>query len=237
MDIKPALEAVEAIRGTVPVREQANFDAELATRLGFVSEAAGPVAVEGAQAEVTTPVEAPADVLSLLSPEQQTRAESVIAIMAETFGIDAKNVRLVLEDTPETGKRAVAIDASPNGQYGGSWNKVTKERQKESGEFTLDVDGTQVDALAGTTDTAYRAMITDAKARGVDPLPDSYQLSEQNDQPWTYTMLTGELLTADGGVRIRRVRDGGVDGCVFLPDRGRRTRRVRPAVVVAQLES
>lgn len=57
MDVKGALEAVEAIRGTVPLSEQANFDAELATRLGLVSEAAGTVAVEGAR-QAETEVEA-----------------------------------------------------------------------------------------------------------------------------------------------------------------------------------
>jgi len=45
VDAKSALEAVEAIRGTVPAEELPTFDAELTARFAVVGEAAGTVAV------------------------------------------------------------------------------------------------------------------------------------------------------------------------------------------------
>ena len=234
MDFKPAAEAIEAIIGTIPINQRPELFGKLQDTY---PEHLGPVAINGAQAEETAVPEAPANVDMLLSPEQLEYASKVVAAMTEKFGIDCKDIRFVAVDSLEHGKQVVAIDTTPNGLRKGSWNKVTKERQKEGGEFTIDIDGIAVDALSGTTDSAYRAMIADAKARGISPLPDSYELSQLNSGPWAWTMLTGEQLTAGGRVQLRRVNDGGVDRRVAFPDIGRRILRVRPAVVVAQLES
>lgn len=237
MDANEGLGLVDFAEQNMPAEELETFRRGVAARvieLGFAESLPE-------QAAVTAAPEAPVSVETLLSPEQLGYADKVANAMTEKFGIDRENIRFVAVDSPEHGKQVVAVDASPNGLRKGSWNKVTKERQKEAGEFMLDVDGdgAQVDALSGTTDAAYRAMIADAKARGVNPLPDSYALSQQkeNGEPWTWTMLTGEPLTADGGVQIRGVPGGGVYGYLFRPDSGNRALRVRPAVVVAQLES
>ena len=66
MDIEHALEAVEAIRGTVPVEEHLAFDAELANRLGLASEAVGPLATtEALNSEVVPVPEAITDTTDL----------------------------------------------------------------------------------------------------------------------------------------------------------------------------
>jgi hypothetical protein len=174
---------------------------------------------------------------SLLSPEDAAHATKVVDAMAEKLSIERENIRLVLVETEEHGKQVVAIDASPNGQYGGSYNQVKSERAKKKGKYNITVDGSKIDTLAGTNDAAYRAMIADTKTQGTDLLPDSSPLSQENGEPWTATMLTGEPLTAGGDVRVRCVGDGKVDGGVYRPGYGHRLLRVRPAVVVAQLES
>jgi hypothetical protein len=39
---------------------------------------------------------------------------------------------------------------------------------------------------------AYEALIRELKARGASLLPDSREVAEGGDQPWTCTLLTGE---------------------------------------------
>lgn len=189
------------------------------------------------QAEATVTPEAPVGAETLLSPEQKAHADLVVATMSESLGLGRENIRLVVTDSPEHGKQVVAVDASPNGRYVGSYNGIPGRREAKPDCFMLDIAGQKVDALAGTTDAAYRAMIADAKARGVKLLPDSYALSQENGEPWTWTMLTGEELTADGDVQFRRVDGGGVYGGIAGPGSDDRGLRVRPAAVVAQLES
>lgn len=49
-----------------------------------------------------------------------------------------------------------------------------------------------LDTCAGMTWIAYEALIRELKARGASPLPDSREVAEGGDQPWTCTLLTGE---------------------------------------------
>jgi uncharacterized protein (DUF2267 family) len=90
MDRGQAIEAarvtIEAIRSTVPVEEQANFDAELANQLGLVSESVGPLATTEALAEsVTDQVTETAPVEVELTPEERERATGLQAAFAEKF--------------------------------------------------------------------------------------------------------------------------------------------------------
>lgn len=99
------------------------------------------------------------------------------------------------------------------------------------GLFKVKANGREYDARTGMTDAVYAAKVEDARARG-KILPDSKELAELTRDIWTWTMLTGEDLTADGDVQIRRVFDGGVGRALTVPDRGLRSLRVCPAVVI-----
>ncbi len=59
-------------------------------------------------------------------------------------------------------------------------------------DFVIEVNGERIDTRKAMTWDTYKAFITQSKASRVNPLPDSSPLSEQNDQPWTLTLLTGE---------------------------------------------
>lgn len=163
-----------------------------------------------------------------LPAAMQARADEVVGAFVTELGLDAENVRLVVD-----GSKVVAIDASPNGQHVGSFEQVVARRKEQPAWYFIDVAGEKVDVLAGNTDAAYRSMVRDAAIRGV-PLPDSLSLSQQNGVPWTATMLTGEPLTEEGRIQVLSVNDGNVNRVDFELHRGGRTLRVRPAVVVSQ---
>ena len=173
---------------------------------------------------------------SLLSEEQRVYAAAVVRSMSEAFAIRSDDIRLVLEKTPEHGSRVVAIDGSPNGQHAGVYDAIIARRLIDPSLFTIEIEGEVLDVFAASTEAAYRAMIDDARTRDV-ALPDSLALSQQNDELWTATMLMGEPLTPDGLVQIVSVSEGPVNKVGFRTDRGGRSIRVRPAVVIAHLDA
>ena len=172
---------------------------------------------------------------SLLNEEQRGYADAVARSMCATFAIRREDVRLVIEATPRHGTRVIAIDGSPNGQHAGVYDAILKRRLTEDGFFTIQVEGEVVDVFPASTEAAYHAMMEDARTRD-GPLPDSLALSQQNDELWTATMLMGEPLTPDGLIPIVSVSEGPVNKAGFRTDRGGRSIRVRPAVVIAQID-
>ncbi len=116
-----------------------------------------------------------------------------------------------------------------NGLYKGSFDKIIDKKSYK--DFVIEVNGERIDTRKAMTWDTYKAFITQSKASGVNPLPDSRPLSEQNDQPWTGTWLTGEQPTK------LNANCGTVDGDMPYRDWGIRSldwysMRVRPAAVV-----
>ncbi|HVC36521.1 MAG TPA: hypothetical protein VNE40_03740, partial [Candidatus Dormibacteraeota bacterium] len=56
MDKGSLIELVELGRNALDANERSDFDTELVTRLGLVSETAGSIALEGAQVETAVPI-------------------------------------------------------------------------------------------------------------------------------------------------------------------------------------
>ena len=156
--------------------------------------AVGAVAVEASDQPSTD--EKPEDILTALSPEKQARAQALKQAMAEKFGLSPKDFGLVkiekdeaVEALPEP--KVVVMLTTGNGLYKGSFDKIMDKKSYK--DFVIEVNGERIDTRKAMTWDTYKAFITQSKASGVNPLPDSRPLSEQNDQPWTGTWLTGEL--------------------------------------------
>lgn len=97
--------------------------------------------------------------------------------------------------------------------------------------FMIEIDGQQIDTRPGMTEAAYRSFIDTEKARGTKPLPDSSQLSNENGQPWTWTLLTGEQAD-DFNAPLAGVGYGAARRVWDRRDRARYNLRVRPAVAI-----
>lgn len=201
-------------------------------------ESFGAIAFSGLEIETSGSADEPTSPEFLLSPEQRTYAKAAVTSMSETLGINREDIRFVQEETPERGRRVAAIDASPNGQHVGLYQHILEQRQADPDWYTIEIAGERVDLLAGCTEATYRAMIADARARGVAFLPDSLALNQHNGHVWTATMLTGEPLSSDDKVWIGSSSGGAKVNFIEHPiNRGGRSFRVRPAVVVGQLET
>jgi len=170
-------------------------DAELLQAVEQRGLAVGTTALEGAAATETTEVTTPkADILEELSAEQRERATALQAAMAEKFSteenpLSPEDFGVVSVGEGENRKLVVML-TTDNGLYKGSWNNIMSK--KSAKDFTLEVDGQEVDTRSAMTWETYQAFINEAKRRGIDLLPDSEPLSKQNGQPWTGTWLTGE---------------------------------------------
>ncbi len=172
---------------------------------------------------------------TVLTCEQQEKATKLATAMAEKYGVDAKDFSVVTVEAKNgektrtllyTGKNGVDLgDPSQDFDTKRSWSSIFDEKNTQN--FMVEVDGKQVDTRMGMTSGAYNAMIADAKARGIDPLPDS----EKTGDIWTYTWLTGEqagyvdapVADVDGG-QVNEIRG--------LRGRDYRDVRFRPAVVI-----
>jgi hypothetical protein len=97
--------------------------------------------------------------------------------------------------------------------------------------FQVEVNGVTYDTRSGMTDEVYATKVEDARSRNVT-LPDSAQLRDETGDLWTWTMLTGEPLTADGLVQFRSVGEGEVNRFITSPDHDFRALRVCPAVEI-----
>lgn len=170
-----------------------------------------------------------AESLGQLTPEQQKKVDGSIAAMAEKFGVKPEEFS-VLRTTAEDGREGIVVaHTAPNGIYKGSWNKIMDKKSNK--DFIVEVDGQQIDTRTGMTRSVYRAFIAEARANGVDPLPDSSVLSKQNGEPWTATWLTGGQA---GGLAAPRadVNEGRVRERWFNRGNDYQRVRLRPAVVI-----
>jgi hypothetical protein len=198
---------------------------ELSTRFLGATAFAG----EGTETGAST-------VFELLDPEQQQFALAVATGMSESLGVDASHIELIVEVSEEHGRRAVVMDASPNGQHVGLYRDILRHRQEDPAWYTIEIGGKQVDPLEGCTKSSYRAMIEAARARGERYLPDSLALNQHNGHVWTATMMTGEPLPEPGKIMIGSSSGGPKVNFVAHPiDRGGKSFRVRPAVVVGAI--
>jgi hypothetical protein len=177
-------------------------------------------------------------VFELLDPEQRQFALSVASGMSETLGVDASHIELVVEESDEHGRRVVVMDASPNGQHVGLYRDILRQRQEDPAWYMIEVGGRQIDPLKGCTQLSYRAMIEAARARGERYLPDSLALNQHNGHVWTATMMTGDPLPESGKITIGSSSGGPKVNFVAHPiDRGGKSFRVRPAVVVGAIDT
>lgn len=188
----------------------------------------------GATPEFVSP-----EVWQAMSPEQRTKASEMRSAIAEgplkEYGVTAESLRVVMFESE--GRKQFTLIHTGNGVDIGnpkeeydearSYNSVMSP--KNDGLFTFKIDGKQYDSRQGMTDATYFAKVADAKERGVT-LPDSQPLSAETGDDWTWTMLTGEPITADGHVQLRYVYDGQVCRDDYHPDGGDRVLRVCPAV-------
>lgn len=190
----------------------------------------GSLAVDSATdtPEVLTPETA--DLFNTLTPEQQERATVLQSAMVERFStkeisLSPEDFGLVvvlgpkryydmrgLEPMPEESRerRTFVMLITGNGLYKGSYDNIMNNKKANKEAYMVEVDGKQIDTREAMTWDLYQAFINQAKADGVNPLPDSAALSKENGQPWTKTWLTGEPaggLRADSGdVRERVAR-------------------------------
>lgn len=180
-------------------------------------------------------------VWEVMSPEQRTKAAEVRAELAagnlKEYGVTEDSLRMVM--TEEDGKKVFTLIHTGNGVDVGdpkqnydearSYRAVMSDKNDKL--FQVEVDGKTYDARRGMTDKVYEAKVAEARERAVT-LPDSQQLSAETGDDWTWTMLTGEALTADGRVPIRYVTGGQVVRNNAYPDNDRRFLRVCPAVEI-----
>lgn len=172
-----------------------------------------------------------------LTPNLHEKADKTIEAMSAKFNIDSKDLTVLMIET-KAGKKPVVVYTAGNGidlgdpkeQYDNkrSWKSIFDK--KNAVNFMVEVDGQQVDTRKGMTREVYDTMYNEAKANG-QVLPDSQELAEQNDQPWTYTLLTGEEADRDFAP-VADVRDGEVAQYVSRRDYDSHVVRFRPAVVI-----
>lgn len=176
-------------------------------------------------------------VLSRLSPEQKVRAAQAAAAMAEQFGVDEKDFAVVATGTEEGESKFAVIFAAGNGIDLGdsaedfdpkrSWDSITGKKNYQ--DFVVVVDGKEVDTRKGMTETVYNALIDRASQTG-EPLPDSPQLADATDQPWTATWLTGEKADESSAPFASVARGGTVRRSLYRRVNVFRALRFRPAV-------
>lgn len=174
----------------------------------------------------------------LISVDQRSYAEAAIGSMVGSLGLIREQVELVIENNPEYGDRAVVIDASPNGQHVGLYESILASQEEDPDWYTIEVNGERVDPLKGCTEYTYRAMIEAARVRGEKYLPDSLALNQHNGHVWTATMMTGDPLPEPGKIMIGSSSGGSKVNFVAHPiNRGGKSFRVRPAIVVGVIET
>ncbi|HMT19154.1 MAG TPA: hypothetical protein PKD15_03915 [Candidatus Saccharibacteria bacterium] len=176
------------------------------------------------------------DFLSMLSAGNQVRAEVVVSKMVDVSGIDGKDIRFVPENTENGVTQIVAIDASPNGLYGGKYNEIKERLLSDPQWMKIECNGQVIDLLSATTYAVYWAMICGARTEN-KVIPDSIELSQINDMPWTATMLTGEQLTEVGHIYVGSVSSNTVNTVDHRPNRGGKTMRLRPSAILGTVET
>lgn len=224
---------IDALPGVVAER-----DLELPAQLGGTIAATNTVEVETVPEETlkTKPI---IDVLSLLSPEQAERAIRLTSAMAKKFSVDESDFSILALKTESSEKHitiaydVVVVYSGSNGIHKGSWNEIMDK--KSSKNFTVNVDHKNIDTREALTLDVYKAIVEKAIANG-ETLPDSRQLSDKNNQPWTWTLLTGEKseakITLDAPHAYVDDTDSARGPLVYDPTYDGEIVRFRPAVVL-----
>ncbi len=194
--------------------------------------------------EIPEPIEpfASEAVWNAMSKEQQLKAVALKTAMAEQlsgFGITTDSLRVVMSETEEENKTFTLVHIGNGIDIGDHTKELSQARsynvvmsRKNEDLFTIKLDGNLYDLRSGMTSSTYDALYEDAIRQGYT-LPDSDKMAlENHDQIRTWTMLTGEPLTAGGLVQVRYVDDGRVYGLACYPEDGNRSLRVRVAVVI-----
>jgi hypothetical protein len=193
--------------------------------------------------ETSDPIEpfASETVWGAMSQEQKEKASALRAATAEQLaehGVTEESLRVVMKETEEGEKTFTLIhtgngidigDHSKEYDKARSYNAVMSKKNKDL--FSVEVNGRTYDLRSGMTASAYDALVEDCRLREVT-LPDSQDAAKEANDDWTWTMLTGEPLTADGYVRLRGVSDGRVRRDVYRPGFDDRYLRVRLAVEI-----
>jgi hypothetical protein len=136
-----------------------------------------------------------AEVLAALSPETRARADDVRAQLAALLTLGVDDLAIVPIPISEFAAAAAVVLATVNGLKRGSWDEIFASPGPD--EFGVELDGGVYDARSGMTWPVYRALVERAKTLSLHPLPDSHAGTENDEQPWTCTLLTGEAM--DGG--------------------------------------
>lgn len=194
--------------------------------------------------EAVEPIEpfASEAVWGAMSPEQQAKASELRKAIAgselKEYGVTEDTLRVVMTAEENDGFKSFHLIHIGNGVDIGnpkeefdqarSYNSVMSSANDAL--FQVEVNGAKYDTRRGMTAEVYDAKVADARQRGVT-LTDSQPLSKETDDVWTWTMLTGEKLTA-GYVPVRFVSAGRVRRSACLPGRGIRLLRVCPAVEI-----
>ena len=245
MDHTSALEAVEAVRATVPQDELVGFDSGLVSRYGVAAGVLGSLA-SGAETMTTDSATTPettgttdryddTDALASLSPERRERAIVHKAMFAEQFSspertLSPEDFGVVLVGEAE-GQTAVMLLTSGNGLYKGSYDRIMDKKKANKAAYTVEVNDRTIDSREAMTWETQKAFIASTKAQGLTPLSDREPLAKENNEPWTGTWLTGEQ--ADDFLAYCGYVDGG-DVCGYLDIRhyGWPSLRFRPAAAV-----
>jgi hypothetical protein len=157
--------------------------------------------------------------------------------MSETLSMDQDEIRLIAFRSAEHIRSVVAMDSSPNGQFIGLYRDILANREADPNWYTIQVNGNVIDPLKGCTRESYEAMVADLRSRGERFLPDSLALNQHNGHVWTATMMTGEQLDSEGRILIGSSSSYNKVNFVENPiNRGGKSFRVRPAVLVVQEE-
>lgn len=248
-----AMRSNGGVIGSQRLGEYSEADATFLTLVSAATTLMPPGAVPPGAASETAEADQEAEE-SLASPEvwaAMSREQRAFTLEARTalaagklneHGVTEKSLRVMM--TEVDGKNKFTLVHTGNGVDIGnptkdydparSYPKVMS--RKNDRLFKVKVGGATYDSRAGMTDEVYDAKVQDARDRDVI-LPDSQQLAEDAKDVWTWTMLTGDGLTADGYVQIRLVADGEVLRSVFGPDFDRRNLRVCPAVEIPDFSS
>lgn len=163
--------------------------------------------------------------------------------LAEKYNVFPKDFELFTYEKDGTTYNTVVYTAANGIDLGNpkedydkarSWNKVMDKGAKNKDWHTLTIDGVKYDDREGMTYALYDQLVEAAK-KAERPLPDSKDTlitSNGGDKWYSWTMMTGEPLTAGGNAPIAGVDDGGSVRQLWADvDRVGLYLRFRPAVI------
>jgi hypothetical protein len=183
-----------------------------------------------------------AETWNQMTPEQQMLTGKLSKEIAKNFeqhGVTVETLHLIKVETESGESQFVLIhtgagidigDHTKDSDPARSYNAVMSPQNDKL--FIIEVDGERYETRRGMTEATYDALQRYLQDSNL-PIPDSEQFSKDTGDVRTYTILTGEPLTAPGNVLVR----DGIDRSTFRQTAqchsGTRDLRVRPAVVIS----